>query len=369
VFRVKAVVLREPGGLDQLQFAELPSPQPGPGEVIVRLRAAAVNRVDVWVRQGTLGFPECFPHVCGSDGAGVIAKGPRGVSKGERETPGELSRSPASPVPPSYTDGDAPSRVVINPWITCGFCESCVAGDTNLCPELRIVGAHTWGTYAEEACVPARNVLPIPEGLTYEEAAAIPMSFGVAWNALVERARLRAGETCLVLAAGSGVGSAAVQIARLVGARVIAAASSPRKLRRARELGAEETINYIEEEIAEAATRLTGGRGVDVVLDHIGPATFSQSLRALARGGRLVTCGATTGAVAAFDLKGLYDRQVAILGATGAARRDLLRVLRLVGERKLRPVIDSVCDLKDAARAQERLLARDSFGKLVLQIT
>jgi NADPH:quinone reductase-like Zn-dependent oxidoreductase len=259
-----------------------------------------------------------------------------------------------------------PARVVIDPWITCGACEACVSGETNLCPETRVVGAHTWGTYAEEVCVPERNVLPIPEGLSYTEAAAIPVSFGIAWNALLERARLQPGETCLVLAAGSGVGSAAVQIARLAGARVIATASSPAKLRKAEEIGADETINYIEEEIPEAVRRLTGGRGVDVVLDHVGPATFSQSVRALARGGRVVTCGATTGAVTAFDIRALAERQVAILGATGAPRRVLLRVLQLVGEGRLQPVIDSVRDLKDAAHAQERLLARDSFGKLLL---
>jgi NADPH:quinone reductase-like Zn-dependent oxidoreductase len=340
---MKAVVIRAPGGVDQLEYRELPDPTPGPGEVVVRLRAAALNHLDIWLRQGGADGPPCFPHVCGSDGAGAV------VAVGE-----------------GVTEPEVGARVVIDPWIGCGTCEACHAGERNRCPELRVVGAHRPGTYAERVRLPAANVLPIPEGLADPEAAAAPLVFATAWQMLIERARLKPGETCLVLAAGSGVGSAAIQVARLAGARVIATASLRSKLQRTRELGADETINYLQHDFAAEARRLTGGRGVDVVVEHVGPATFGQSLRALAVGGRLVTCGATTGAAAAFDLRSFYLRQLAILGATGATRRDVETVLRLIGEGRLRPVVDVLCDLKDAARAQERMLAREQFGKIVL---
>jgi NADPH:quinone reductase-like Zn-dependent oxidoreductase len=258
-------------------------------------------------------------------------------------------------------------RVVIDPWISCGACEACAGGESVQCEQSRIVGAHTPGTYAEQVCVPAQNVLPIPERLSDAEAAVMPLVFSAAWHALIERARLRAGESCLILAAGSGVGSAGIQIAKLAGARVFTTASSAAKLRRARDLGADETINYLEQEFAEEVKRRTGGRGVDVVLEHVGPATFGQSLRALAPGGRLVTCGATTGPAAAFDIRTLYRRQLAVVGSTGGTRREVQTVLRLAGEGRLRPVIDLAFDLKDAARAQERMLARDQFGKIVLE--
>lgn len=342
---MKAVVIRQPGGVDQLEYRELPDPRPGPGEVIVRLRAAALNHLDIWVRQGGPDAPPCFPHVGGSDGAGeVIAAGP------------------------GVTEPSLGTRVVVDPWIGCGACPSCRAGERHFCPELRTVGAQTPGTYAEQIRLPAGNALPAPAGLADPEAAATPLVFATVWQMLIERARLRPGETCLVHAAGSGVGSAAIQVARLAGARVIATASLGSKLKRARELGADETINYLQHDFASEARRLTDGRGVDVVVEHIGPATFAQSLRALAVGGRLVTCGATTGATAAFDLRTFYRRQLTILGATGATRRDLETVLRLVGEGRLRPVVDVLCDLKDAARAQERMLAREQFGKIVLMV-
>lgn len=340
---MKAVVIRAPGGLEQLEYREVPEPRPGAGEVVVRLKAAALNHLDIWVRQGGVDGVPGFPHICGSDGAGEVVAVGAGVT------------APA-----------VGARVVLDPWIVCGECPACLAGETNRCPGLRVIGAQTPGTYAEAVRVPARNVLPIPRGLSELEAAAVPLVFGTAWQMLIERARLGPGETCLVLAAGSGIGSAAIQIARLAGARVIAAASSRSKLQRARELGADETINYLKEDFAAQARRLTDGRGVDVVVEHVGPATFTQSLRALAPGGRLVTCGATTGATAAFDLRSLYRRQLAILGSSGGTRRDLLRVLQLLGEGRLRPVIDVLCALKDAALAQERMLAREQFGKIVL---
>jgi NADPH:quinone reductase-like Zn-dependent oxidoreductase len=341
---MKAVVIREAGGIDQLEYREVAAPRPGPREVVVRLRAAALNHLDIWVRQGGAGHPPRYPHVCGSDGAGEVASAGEGVT--------------------AWRVGD---RVVIDPWISCGTCEACVGGETVQCEQARIVGAHTPGTYAEQVCVPAQNVLPIPERLSDAEAAVIPLVFSTAWHALIERVRLRAGESCLILAAGSGVGSAGIQIAKLAGARVFATASTAAKLRRARDLGADETINYLEQEFAEEVKRRTGGRGVDVVLEHVGPATFGQSLRALAPGGRLVTCGATTGSAAAFDIRTLYRRQLAVVGSTGGTRRDVETVLRLAGEGRLRPVIDLAFDLKDAARAQERMLARDQFGKIVLE--
>lgn len=342
---MKAVVIRAPGGVEQLEYREQPDPRPGRGEVVVRLRAAALNHLDIWVRQGGADGPPCFPHICGSDGAGEVVAAGEGVTR-----PG------------------VGTRVVVDPWIPCGACPACRAGETNRCPELRTVGVQTPGTYAELIRLPAENARPIPGDLADPEAAAASLVFATAWQMLIERARLRPGETCLVLAAGSGVGSAAIQVAKLAGARVIATASLRSKLQRARALGADETINYLQHDFAAEARALTGGRGVDVVVEHVGPATFGQSLRALAVGGRLVTCGATTGAAAAFDLRSFYRRQLSILGVTGGTRRDLETVLRLVGEGRLRPVVDVLCDLKDAARAQERMLAREQFGKIVLTI-
>jgi NADPH:quinone reductase-like Zn-dependent oxidoreductase len=341
---MKAVVIREAGGIDQLEYREVLAPRPVPGEVRVRLRAAALNHLDIWVRQGGRGYPPAYPHISGSDGAGEVTDAGEGVT-----TP---------------RVGD---RVVIDPWIACGACEACLGGETVQCAQLRIIGAHLPGTYAEQVCVPAENALPIPERLSDAEAAVMPLVFSTAWHALIVRARLRAGESCLILAAGSGVGSAGIQIAKLAGARVFATASTPDKLQRARALGADETIDYLRQEFAEEVKRRTGGRGVDLVFEHVGPATFAQSLRALAPGGRVVTCGATTGPAAAFDIRSLYSRQLAILGSTGGTRRDVRTVLRLAGEGSLRPVIDVAFDLKDAARAQERMLARDQFGKIVLE--
>jgi len=339
---MKAVVFHQFGGLEVLRYEEVPKPEIGPQDVLIRVKACALNHLDIWVRQGRPGVS--LPHIAGSDVAGEVAEVGSAV---EGLTPGR--------------------RVLVNPALSCGRCEFCLAGEDSICLRFNILGWQQDGGYAEYVRVPALNVVPTPDGLSDEEAAAFPLTFLTSWHMLIGRARLRAGETVLVHAAGSGIGSAAVQIAKLAGARVIATAGSLEKLRKAKELGADEVINYTETDFSQEVLRLTGKRGVDVVFEHVGPATFEGSLRSLARGGRLVTCGATTGPTASFSISDLYLRQHSIIGSVMGTRREFLEVVRLVGERKLRPVIDSVFPLADAAEAQRRMLERNHFGKLVLK--
>lgn len=339
---MKAVIFHQFGGLEVLRYEEAPKPKIGPQEVLVRVKACALNHLDIWVRQGRPGV--LLPHIAGSDVAGEVAEvgsAVEGVALGQ--------------------------RVLVNPALSCGRCEFCLAGEDSICLRFNILGWQQDGGYAEYVRVPALNVVPTPEGLSDEEAAAFPLTFLTSWHMLITRARLKVGETVLVHAAGSGIGSAAVQIARLTGARVIATAGSQEKLRKAKELGADEVINYNETDFSQEVLKLTRKRGVDVVFEHVGPATFEGSLKSLARGGRLVTCGATTGPIASFSISDLYLRQHSIIGSVMGTRREFQEVVRLVGERKLRPVIDSVFPLADAAEAQRRMLERNHFGKLILK--
>ncbi len=342
---MKAVVFHEHGGPDRLVYQDVPEPTLGPGEVLVRVRACSINHLDLWVRQGIPAYPVTLPHISGSDVAGVV----------ERVGP-EVEGVPAG------------QRVLLAPGLSCFRCDWCRAGHDNLCQAYKIFGAHVDGGYAEYAKVPSGNLIPIPDRLTFEQAAAFPLVFLTAWHMLITRAGLRAGETVLVLAAGSGVGSAAIQIARHVGARIIAAAGSDDKLEKAKALGAETGINYAHEDLSQRARALTDGRGVDVVVEHVGPATFSQGLAALAKTGRLVTCGATTGPTTPLDLRFLFSRQLTLLGSSMGTRSELLTVTHLMGEGRLTPVIDSVHHLKEARAAQERMLGRQVFGKLVLTV-
>jgi NADPH:quinone reductase-like Zn-dependent oxidoreductase len=342
---MRAAVMTGAGGPEVLALQELPDPGPGPGEVTIRLRFAALNHLDLWVRRGTPAYRTTYPHVGGSDGAGTI----------EEVGPGVQGLRP----------GD---QVAVDPWIYDADCYYCRQGQTNECPNLRIVGAHVQGTNAELIRLPARNALLLPPRLSLEEISSMPLVFSTAWHMLIVRARLRAGETCLVLAGASGVGSAAIQIARLAGARIIATGGSQEKLELARSLGAEQTVNHRTESISDAVKAFTAGAGVDVVVEHVGPATFEESLRSLARGGRLVTCGATTGPLAQFDIRYLFTRQLSIIGSMGGNRHDMDRVMQLAGEGKLRPVIDRVFPLSDARAAHERLEAGQHLGNILIQI-
>jgi NADPH:quinone reductase-like Zn-dependent oxidoreductase len=340
---MKAIVIPRHGGPDVLEYTEMPQPRIQVNDVLVRVRACALNHLDLWVRKGLPGVPLPLPHVPGSDVAGEVAQIGSQVH--------------------SITVGE---RVVVSPGLSCGICPQCQAGDDNRCRRYTILGFVVDGGCAEYVRVPERNVLPLPDPLTYEEGAAVPLVFLTAWHMLLERAKLRAGEDVLVLGAGSGVGSAAIQIARLVGARVFATIGHEAKRQKALELGAEIVLNHTEIEVEEEIKRITHRRGVDVVVEHVGEATWEQSLNSLAVGGRLVTCGATTGGDVEMSIGQLFSRNLSILGSYMGRRSDLYPIMKLVSERKLKPVIDSVMPLSHCTRAHLRMERREHFGKLIL---
>lgn len=338
---MKAIVIQEHGGLEKLRFEEIPTPEISESEVLVRVKACALNHLDIWIRRGIPGLPP--PHIPGADVAGIIEK-----------------------IGAAVKDIKAGERVVLNPNLTCGRCEYCQMGEDSLCVNFGILGEHAPGGYAEFVKIPAQNVLKLPDHISFDEAAAVPLVFMTAWRMVVTRAKVRPGEDVLVLAAGSGVGSAAVQIAKLCGARVFAAAGSEEKLQKAKELGADIHINYAKAEFDKEIWRLTHKRGVDVIIESIGQATWQKSLKALARNGRLVTCGATTGPIGETDIRTVFWKQLQILGSTMGTRRELHDVLKLVWAGKLRPVIAQTFPLQEAAKAQEMLEKREQFGKLLL---
>jgi NADPH:quinone reductase-like Zn-dependent oxidoreductase len=340
---MKAVAIRSHGGPEVVNVEDLPDPQPGPGQVLVAVKAAALNHLDIWVRKGWQGLALSFPHVLGSDVAGVVeAVGPgaEGVKVGD--------------------------TVVLNPSLGCGRCEQCLSGHENLCRKFSILGEHVSGGQAQKIAISARHVLPKPARLSFEEAAAVPLTFMTAWHALVQRANVRPGETVLVHAAGSGVGVAAVQIAKLLGARVIATAGSDAKLEKAKGLGADEVVNYEKQDFSKEVRRITERKGADVVFEHVGKTTWEKSILSVALGGRITTVGATTGYDPLTDLRHVFFRQISILGSTMGTAADLLNVLRFVGEGKLRPVVDRVLPLSEARKAQGLLSERAQFGKVVL---
>ena len=337
--------MHERGGPEVLRYEEFPDPELGPGDVLVQVRACALNHLDVFTRRGEQGRRVKLPHIPGIETAGEIAAVGKDVS--------------------DLRVGD---RVVSGPGIWCGRCEFCQAGEENMCVERRIVGVDVHGGYAEYLKLPAYALAALPKGVTFEKGAAALIAFGTAWHMLVDRAALNSGETLLVLAAGSGVGMAAVQVGKYLGARVIATASTDEKLARTRDLGADDTINYTRQRrFARAVRKLTGGRGADVVFEHVGTDTWKDSVAALAIGGRLVSCGSTTGRWGETDLWSLFAKQATLLGSFSSTKDNFLTVLRLVGEGKLNPVIDSVLPLSAAAEGHRRLESRQVFGKIVLQ--
>ncbi len=340
---MKAIAIRMHGGLDVLHLEELPDPEASAGRVVVRVKAVALNHLDIFVREGWAGLKLAFPHVLGADVAGVveaIGPGVNGVAPGD--------------------------EVVVNPGVSCGRCRACLSGDDVMCRDYSILGEHVSGGYAQKVGVPSRNVVPKPKNLSFDEAACVPLVFLTAWHALVARAGLRAGETVLVHAAGSGVGSAGIQIAKLLGATVIATAGSDTKCGRARQLGADHAVNYSRQDFLTEVRRITGKRGVDVLFEHVGKATWEKSLLALARGGRLVTVGATTGYDPPTDLRHVFYRSLSILGSTMGSKGELFDVLALVEQGKLKPVLDRVLPLAEAGAAQKLLEDRAQFGKIVL---
>lgn len=344
---MRAIILEQHGGPEVLQASELPAPRPGPGQVAVEIHACALNRLDLWVRGGLPNLRIDYPHVLGSDIAGVVREVGAGVDRGE------LGR-----------------EVILNPGISCGRCEACLSGWDNLCAHYRILGENTGGGYAERICVPVANLVDKPGNLSMIEAAAVPLTFLTAWQMLVVRAQVAPGDIVLLHAAGSGVGSAGLQIAKMFGARVIALASSDAKLGKARELGADEIIRSDCSDWPKQVRALpgVGRRGVDVVFEHVGRATWQDSIKLCRNGGRIVTCGASSGWDATTDLRHVFFRQIQILGSTMGSKASLLRIASLVSEGRLRPIIDRVFGLAEAADAHRYLDRREQFGKVVLSI-
>jgi len=340
---MRAVIFEEHGRPDVLKLAEVRDPEIKPNEVLVEVRACALNHLDVWARGGLPGIKIPLPHILGNDVAGVV-----------REA-GEL-----------ITWVNRGDEVLLQPGVSCGHCEHCLAGRDNFCEEYDIIGYGRDGGYAELVAVPGANVIPKPLNLSWEETAALPLVTLTAWHMLVTRAAIQPAENVLVHAAGSGVGSVAIQIAKLFGARVIATASSDAKLSKARELGADETINYSSDDWPKQVKRLTNGKGVDVVFEHTGAATWPGSLVSLKKGGRLVTCGATSGYDARTDLRQVFYRQLSILGSFMGSKAELLAAMKFVETGQIRSVVDRTLPLAEARRAHELMEDRAHFGKIVL---
>lgn len=333
---MKAVRFHRHGGPEVLSCEDAPDPEATPGHVIVRVRACALNHLDIWQRRGLERVTIPFPHISGADVAGEL------VETGE--------------------------RVMLQPGLSCGRCAKCLAGRDNRCARYDVLGYQSDGGYAEYVRVPEANVIPIPAHVPFIDAAAFPLTFLTAWHMLFNRARIEEGDIVLVLAAGSGVGQAAVQLARHAGAFVIGTAGSDEKLELATRLGADATINHATADIAAEVKRITGGRMADIVIEHVGKDTWEASVRSLARGGRVVTCGATTGHATSLDLRHLFARQLTFLGSYMGEKAELLRAARLFFGGIVRPAVDRVFPLAEAAEAHRYLEGRRQFGKVVLEV-
>jgi len=336
---MKAAWFRRFGGPEVLMYEDAPDPEPAPGEVLVRVRAAGINHVDLDVRAGVSRFPVSFPHILGLEYAGEVA----------------AVREPAS----SLKEGD---RVWVSTRVPCESCEYCRTGRDNLCR----VGPRVPGGYCELVSVPASCVHPLPDNASFDDAAAAQVAFGTAWHVLMTRAGLRAGDTVLIQAAGSGIGSAGIQVAHLAGARVITTASSDEKLRRALDLGADHTINYTQEDFPERVRELTGGKGVDVVMEHIGGEVFTKSLECLKRDGVIITVGGHSGEVVPFDIIPFFRSEHRLIGSASWTRHELNKVMEMVFAGTLRPVIHQAMLLSQAAEAHRLVDSRDFSGKVLL---
>jgi NADPH:quinone reductase-like Zn-dependent oxidoreductase len=342
---MRALVIAEHGGPEVLRFEDRPIPEPGPCEIRVAVKAVGLNHLDIWVRRGVEGHTFPLPIVPGSDVAGVVdALGPgaRGVSPGD--------------------------RVVLQPGLSCGTCLACRSGDDPLCRDYGILGESLDGGSAELVVVPEANVVPMPERLDFPEAAAVPLTFLTAWRMLVGRIRLRPGQRVLIHAAGSGVSSAAIQIAALQGARVIATAGTDEKCRLALDLGADHAVNYRAADFVVEVRRWSAKQGVEVAVDHTGAENFNRTLRCLAKGGKYITCGSTSGHEMKTDFRLVFFKSLSILGSTMGGSQELLEVLRLIDQGRLRPVVDRVMPLEQIGEAHRHLESRSALGKTVLTL-
>jgi NADPH:quinone reductase-like Zn-dependent oxidoreductase len=342
---MKAIVFYRHGGPDVLEAAELPTPQPGPFDVLVDIHASALNRLDLFVREGWPGLKLPLPHIGGADAAGVIA------AVGDEVTGLQVGQ-----------------RVTINPTLSCGVCEFCLRGEDQMCIQHALLGEGASGTYAEQIVVPARNVLPLPDDVSYAEAAAANLVMVTAWHSLVRKGNVRPGERVLVVGAGGGVNSASIQIARLAGATVYAVASNAAKAVKARELGADVVVNRAEKpDWSREVFALTERRGVDIVVDNVGAATWMSSIRSLARGGRMLVVGSTSGPKLEIDIRYMFAKHISIIGSTMGSRQDFRDVMELVFKHRLRMPVEHVLPLSEARAAQRMLEQGDVFGKIVLK--
>jgi NADPH:quinone reductase-like Zn-dependent oxidoreductase len=343
---MKAIVMQNSGAPDVLSLEESPTPVPANNEVVVKLQYAGINHLDVWIRKGNPAYPITLPHILGADGSGIVdAVGPdaEGVSIGD--------------------------RVLIFPGISCGECEFCKTGHDNQCERYAFVGAKNHGTYAQYVKVPDLNVVALPDDFSFEAAAAFPLTYLTAWHMLFGKAQLKAGETVLITGASSGVGVAAIQLAKWKGARALALTSSRHKISKIKELGADEVFHVEgDADFSKWALQQTEGKGAHVVIEHVGPATWEKSIRALRKCGRLSTCGATTGPTAILDLRYVFSRDLSIFGCRMGTQREFRALCEVMFQQKFTPLIDKIFPLADAASAHDYLEGKQHVGKILLQI-
>jgi NADPH:quinone reductase-like Zn-dependent oxidoreductase len=350
---MKATLFDQHGGPEVLEYTDFPTPEPKPGEALIRLRAAALNRMDVMVRNGWPGLKLEMPHINGADGAGEIA------------VFGEVPETHEAPETADLKIGD---RVVINPSLGCGKCEFCLAGRDNLCVNWHLLGETVRGTYAQYVVVPARNLYKLPNDYDFHQAAAAALVYQTAWHSLVVRGNLQPHETVLIVGAGGGVNTASVQIAKYIGARVLIVGSDAQKLEKAKSIGADILIDRSRQpDWSKAVFLATNKRGVDAVVDNVGT-TFMQSLRALRKGGRLLTVGNSGGPKFEIDNRYMFAKHLSIIGSTMSTMHDFREVMDLIVAGKLKPILDRTVPLQDAAGAQERLWKNENFGKITLDI-
>ncbi len=342
---MKAMAITAHGGMDKVQYMDVERPQLGPREVLIETKAAALNHLDLWVRNGLPGSKLAMPHVLGADGAGVVAE--------------------VGPEVRTVKGGD---RVLINPGLSCHQCEFCYAGEQSLCVRFGIMGETCPGTFGEYFKVPQENVHAVPEGMSWEEAAAFPLVYLTAWRMLISKAAIKPGEDILILGIGGGVSTAALQIAKALGLRAIVTSSSDDKLQKAKNLGADLLINYRTQDFAREVRDLTQRRGVDVVVDSVGGDSYAKSLGCLRKGGRLVTCGATAGPRPQTDLQRIFWNQLSVFGSTMGNMREFAEMLNFVRRRGLKPAIDQVFPLSEGAQAMARMEEGQQFGKIVLRV-
>ena len=342
---MRAAFFNEHGGREKIVVGELPNPHPQSGEVTVRVHYSAVNHLDVWVRKGWPGLKSFFPHILGGDASGIVVGVGEGVTR--------------------FKVGD---EVIVHPGLSCGSCRHCLEGWESLCEHYSILGEQVSGTHAELVCVPEKNLFSKPSQLSFLEAASLPLVFTTAWQMLVVRAKVKAGDEVLIHAAGSGVSVAAVQIAKLFNAQVAVTSTQPEKLKQAKVLGADILIDSSQTDFAKELKK-HWKRGPDIIVDHVGKAFWEKNIRCLKSGGTLVTCGATSGGEAITDLKHLFFRQLSLLGSTMGNKRDFKEILRLVEEKKLRAVVDCEFELNSVGQAHEYLESGKQFGKVMIKVS